>query len=179
MLQSERLQYRIFSEEDFQLFMDIKTDPEIMRYAYFDRLISREEVREAFFETLLMQCRGRGMLYAAALKDTGTDIAVVDYEVIEQNSCGGICEIGYFIKKDYWGYGYGTEMGKAVIDEVFTNHPEMHKVKASCHANNLASEHIMKKLGMRKEGVFRKVRCKEGNWEDEIVYGLLREEWKS
>lgn len=48
----------------------------------------------------------------------------------------------------------------------------------SCSGNNRASENIMKKLGMQKEGILRMVRYKDGRWDDEIKYGLLRKEWE-
>ncbi len=54
----------------------------------------------------------------------------------------------------------------------------MHKVVASCNANNYQSEKIMKKIGMVKEGLLRKERFKNGRWDDELRYGLLVEEWE-
>jgi ribosomal-protein-alanine N-acetyltransferase len=157
--------------------MELYSDKEVMRYAYLDRLITREKAEEAFRETLELQKTGQGTQYVVTIKNTATDIAIVDYEVIYQNAYGGMNEIGYFIKKEFWGCGYGCEMGQAIIDELFTNR-NIHKVVASCNSNNQASENIMKKLGMYKEGVLRKIRFKDGRWDDEIKYGLLREEWE-
>ncbi len=177
MLHSERLQYRRLSEEDFRIFYDLYTDQEVMRYAYLDRFKDGEKAREAFLETLGLQRDEEGEQFVVSLKATGTDIAIVDYEVLKKNEQGGICEIGYFIIPKYWGFGYGVEMGRAIISELFENH-SIHKIVASCNGNNRSSENIMKKLGMQKEGIFRKVRYKDGRWEDEIKYGLLREEWE-
>lgn len=177
MLKSERLQYRILSNEDFQFFMELYSDKEVMRYAYLDRLNTREKAQEAFRETLELQKTGQGTQYVVTIKNTATDIAIVDYEVLFRNTDGGICEIGYFIKKEFWGCGYGVEMGKAIIDELFESF-NLHKIVASCNSNNHASENIMKKLGMQKEGVLRKIRYKDGRWDDEIKYGLMREEWE-
>lgn len=177
MLNSERLQYRRLSVEDFLIFQDLYTKPEVMRYAYLDRLEPGEKTEAAFRETLKLQQESDGDQFVATLKNTGEDIAIVDYEVIEKRDQGGICEMGYFILPEYWGCGYGAEMGKAIIDEIFINQ-RFHKVVASCNGNNRASENIMKKLGMQKEGILRKVRYKDGRWDDEIKYGLLRDEWE-
>lgn len=177
MLKSERLQYRVLSNEDFQIFMELYSDKEVMRYAYLNRLNSEEKAQEAFWETLELQKSGLGTQYVVSIKNAASDIAIVDYEVIFRNSDGGICEIGYFIKKEFWGCGYGSEMGQAMIDELFTSQ-NIHKIVASCNSNNHSSENIMKKLGMHREGVLRKIRYKDGKWDDEIKYGLLREEWE-
>lgn len=177
MLLSERLRYRILSKENFRIFRELYTNQEVMRYAYLDKLNSEKEMEDAFRETLQLQAEGQGEQYVAVLKDTDAEIAIVDYEVLKQNEHGGIYEIGYFIKPEYWGCGYGAEMGRAIIDELFQN-SNIHKIVASCNANNHSSENIMKKLGMSKEGVMRQIRFKDGSWNDEIKYGLLREEWE-
>lgn len=174
MFQSERLTYRELTENDFDLFYELYSNEEVMRYAYRNKLETIEEAKNAFADILRMQLENNGIQYIASLHNK-TDIGIVDYEVIKKNDNGGIVEIGYFIKPNYWGCGYATEMGKAIIEFLFKNY-NIHKIIASCNANNHSSEHIMKKIGMEFEGRFKKTRYKNGKWEDEIEYGLLREE---
>ncbi len=131
---------------------------------------------DVFRSILAMHVDDWGKQFLASANN-GIDIGIVDYEAINRNENSGIFEIGYIIKPDYWGKGYGTEMGKALIEYLFQNY-NIHKIVASCNANNHSSEDIMKKIGMQLEGVLRKVRYKNGNWVDEINYGLLREEWE-
>jgi ribosomal-protein-alanine N-acetyltransferase len=77
---------------------------------------------------------------------------------------------------EFWGMGYATELAGTMANFGF-RHLKLHKVCARCNANNLKSEKIMQKLGMTREGYLRKVRYKHGSWDDEKVYGILREEW--
>ena len=44
---------------------------------------------------------------------------------------------------------------------------------------NPASLRVMEKLGMVKEGHLRHNAFIQGEWCDSVVYGLLREEWRS
>lgn len=177
MFESTRLVYRTLDETDFDLFYELNSDEEVMKYAYLDRLCSRENAIEAFKNVLFNQkAHDKGTQYVASLKVTNEPIGLVDYDVILNHSKGGIFEIGYFIKPRYWGQGFGTEMGKALINYLFNNF-NIHKVIASCNSKNRKSEDIMKKLGMTKEGEFKKVRFKNDRWDDEIKYGLLKEEW--
>ena len=174
---SERLTYRKLSEADYQIFHDLYTNEQVMRYAYLNRLQSEEKARKAFLDTLQHQRQELVGEYVAILSETGEKIAIVDYEVLIRNDHGGICEIGYFIKPEYWGMGYGAEMGKALLDYLFREQIT-HKVVASCNGNNRASENIMKKLGMQREGVFRMTRYKDGRWDDEIKYAILKSDWE-
>ncbi|MHB8129764.1 MAG: GNAT family N-acetyltransferase [Mobilitalea sp.] len=174
---SERLTYRMLTEKDFDLFYELYSNKDVMRYAYRDNLKSLEEAKNAFKEILSMQLDNNGTQYIASMQNNRIDIGIVDYEVIIKNDNSGIFEIGYFIKPNYWGYGYGTEMGKAIIEFLFNNY-NIHKIVASCNANNRSSEDIMKKIGMEYEGILKKTRYKNGRWDDEIEYGLLRDEWE-
>ena len=177
MFKSMRLVYRLLDETDFDLFYELNSDEEVMKYAYLDKLSSREDAIESFRNILLNQnAHDKGTQYVASLEVTNVPIGIVDYDVVLNHFNGGIFEIGYFIKPLYWGQGFGTEMGKALIDYLFNNF-NIHKVIASCNFNNRKSESIMVKLGMTKEGVFKRVRYKDGRWDDEIKYGLLKEEW--
>ena len=58
-----------------------------------------------------------------------------------------IFEIGWTIRKDFRGNGYATEAAKALTDYAF-NELNAEKVQAHCDSRNLASEKVMKKIGM-------------------------------
>jgi L-amino acid N-acyltransferase YncA len=53
-----------------------------------------------------------------------------------------------------------------------------HRITASCDARNAASAGVLEKLGMRREGHLRKSTWAKGEWTDDLLYGLLREEWQ-
>jgi ribosomal-protein-alanine N-acetyltransferase len=102
--------------------------------------------------------------------------ADIDIQIINEH--GGYGEIGYFLLLAYWGKGYATEIAAALTRFCFEE-LRFHKVCASCHALNTASENVMKKLGLTKEGVLRRRRYKNDVWHDEIRYGILIEEWEA
>lgn len=179
MFESNRLIYRKLEYNDFNLFYELYSDVRVMAHAYLDRIETREEANQIFNNILTSQNHlGTGVQYVASIKNTDIEIGLVDYEVILNHQNGGIYEIGYFLKPEYWAQGFGTEMARSLINYLFTN-SNIHKVIASCNSNNQVSENIMIKLGMNKEGFFKKVRFKNNRWEDEIRYGLLKEEWNA
>jgi RimJ/RimL family protein N-acetyltransferase len=56
-------------------------------------------------------------------------------------------ELRYDFLREYWGKGYGTEAAKAVVRYAFYKMgiPELY---AAVHPENIASERIIKRIGM-------------------------------
>lgn len=179
MLKSTRLTYKLLTDDDYNLFYDLYSDEEVMHYAYAPVLENHEEAITKFRELLDNQTDSRkGNMYVAMLSENQIPIGIVDYELYSLNDNGGVAEIGYFLLKEFWGgQGYGGgEMACALIDDMF-NDTKIHRICASCQAENIASERIMRKLSMECEGVHRDARYKNGLWYDEIKYAILKKEW--
>jgi ribosomal-protein-alanine N-acetyltransferase len=90
-----------------------------------------------------------------------------------------LCEIGYSIARVDWNEGYCTEAAGAVIDAAFSTHPRLNRVHARADDRNRASQRVMEKVGMRKEGVLRQSRVERGEVLDEAWFAILRSEWGS
>lgn len=178
---SDRLLFREFIHDDFQYFSSIFSNDEVMKYAYMDRIQDENEMTEYFSKILnnvgINQSRN-SYEFAVFLRDEKTFIGLAIIEVGYHFSRAKYGEIGYFLLPKYWGKGYATEIAEAITDFCFIE-LKFHKVVASCNANNSQSEKIMKKIGMTKEGELRKERYKNSNWDNEIRYGLLVEEWEN
>ena len=87
----------------------------------------------------------------------------------------GVYEIGCIFNKNYWRQGYAFESCKAVVEYAF-NQLEAHKIFAEA-IDSVKSVGLMKKLGMRLEGIQRsQTKDNDGNWADLYFYGLLKEE---
>ncbi len=90
----------------------------------------------------------------------------------------GRASIGYGIDPSLWGRGITAEAATAAIDWAFSAW-SLVRIAATADAGNQQSWRVMEKLGMRREGVLRSHRLTRGVRSDEVVYGLLREEWAS
>lgn len=178
--QSERLTFSEYRASDFELFYSIFSHEQVMRYAWIDRFTSKEEI-QPFFDQVLVNNKAsefrKAYEYAVYLKKDNIFIGFADIEIEYRNKRSIQGEIGYFILPDYWGCGYGTEIAMALLCFGF-NELKLHRIVASCNCNNHNSEQIMKKVGMAKEGEFRKARYKDGKWDNELKYSILMEEWE-
>jgi RimJ/RimL family protein N-acetyltransferase len=87
-----------------------------------------------------------------------------------------IAEIGYWIGKPFWSQGYCTEAGCAVLKFGF-DVLGLNRIHARHFKRNPASGSVMQKMGMTYEGCFRQHFKKWGNYEDILLYGILKHEY--
>ena len=87
-------------------------------------------------------------------------------------------ELGYWIAKDHWNQGYGTEASRRVLEYGFMER-KLNKIFATHLRRNPASGRIMKKIGMKKEGELHEHAIRWGKYEDLIMYGITKKEWQS
>ncbi|ROW11404.1 hypothetical protein VMCG_01272 [Cytospora schulzeri] len=85
-------------------------------------------------------------------------------------------EFGYWIGREHWGRGYGTEAVGGFSRWAFETFPEVLRLEATVHEGNGASEAVLRKAGFQKEGVRRKAIWKNGKALDLVLFGMLREE---
>lgn len=178
-LQSPRLTLREFQPEDYHLFSSVFSNPAVMQYAYMD-CITNEDAMLSFFnkvmENNIATQKRANYEFAVFLSETKEFIGFADVEIKYHHTKAKHGEIGYFLLPQYWGRGFAVEIAQTLIEQCFEQ-LNLHKVVASCNADNYASEKVMKKVGMIREGKLRKERYKNGKWDDELRYGILIGEW--
>lgn len=86
-------------------------------------------------------------------------------------------EIGYSFDPNFQKQGYAYEACQKVLDHLFISQG-MHRVYATLVPENIASERLLKKLNFRKEGHFKKSVWTGQVWLDDMVYGILGDEYK-
>jgi RimJ/RimL family protein N-acetyltransferase len=64
-------------------------------------------------------------------------------------------DLGYVLERASWGKGYMTEAVRFLVDWAVSQ-PSIYRVWATCDVTNLASAHVLEKVGMQREGVLRR-----------------------
>ena len=85
-------------------------------------------------------------------------------------------ELGYWLAANAWDFGFATEACRAIIDFGFRE-LGLARIYAQVLSGNEASEHVLEKLGMTREGAKRQHIKKGKKLHDVVLYGLLRDEW--
>lgn len=82
-------------------------------------------------------------------------------------------ELGYWLGVPFWSRGYATEAARAMIRYGF-DVLGLHRIYASHFAPNAASGRVLRKIGMKHEGLLRGHICKWDQFQDLEFYGILR-----
>jgi len=116
---------------------------------------------------------GKAVVFAVTLKHTGELVGSMGLEVRPEHDRA---ELGYWIGRPYWGKGYATEAAKAVVRFGFCN-LRLNRLEAHHFTRNPASGRVLEKIGMRRESLRRQAVKKWGEYQDIIVYAMLREDF--
>ena len=97
---------------------------------------------------------------------------------------GDTREIGYVFARACWHKGYATEAARRLMAYAFER-LATRRIIALCDTRNAASFALMERLGMRREGEFKKnagfKTDAHGNtiWTDSYQYAILKEEFEN
>jgi RimJ/RimL family protein N-acetyltransferase len=145
-IETRRLLLRMFSNEDFDDYARITSDPEVMRYVG-GKALSRDEAWRSL-GYLLGHWRIRGFgLWAAEEKATGALVGRIG--LYQPEGWPGL-EVGWLVDRVRWGEGFATEGGAASMAHAFSAIGAK-KVISVIEPKNAASIRVAEKLGERFE----------------------------
>jgi [ribosomal protein S5]-alanine N-acetyltransferase len=84
--------------------------------------------------------------------------------------------IGFALRPDTWGNGYGTETVRLLLALAFED-LDLHRVWGARSPLNYTSARTMTRAGMHEEGRIREHIHKNGAWRDSIVHAVLEREY--
>lgn len=178
-METERLVVRDHIEQDINGLHSILSNEKAMYYLPDIKTSTLDESKQNLYESIKeahLENRNK-YFFAIVKKDTNEYIGEIGFTVILDSSYGKVVNLGYFILPSYWGKGFTTEAAKVVINYAFTR-DDIIKIETGCIKENIASEGVMKKVGMIKEAEFLKHVELYSKLQDRVEYRLLKEEWK-
>jgi len=172
---TDRLCLRRFTPEDLIAYGEYHRLPEVYRYLYAAPP-EGEQLANQLSSAISSALNNDGdtLYYAVTLKESHTLIGEVLLKLANQAALQA--EIGYIFNPAFAGKGYATEAVEAVLAQGFTE-AGFHRIFARLDAENQGSIGIVERLGMRKEAHFRQNDRFNGQWGDELVYALLKQEY--
>ena len=91
--------------------------------------------------------------------------------IVPMGMIPGVFEIGYQFARKHWGKGLATDISRLLVRYGFES-LNAHKITADCYASNKASEKVMLKIGMTKEGHQKGFYPYCGGLDDRLHYGI-------
>lgn len=172
MMETNRLRLRNFYVTDAQAFLEYAANPRVNCFLS-DKVSTLEEA------ALKLQNRSCEDSYiAVCLKESNALIGELFYLQEEPDTFS----IGWNFNARYEGMGYARESVEAFFEYLFTQ-KEARRLYAYVEDDNLRSQKLCEKLGMRKEGCFIEfvsfTEYEDGTpkYENTFQYALLKREW--
>jgi len=177
-LAGPRVALRRFRRDDVATFVAYRSSEQVARFQSWDAPYPREE-GERFIREIAKEhpdTPGEWFQFAVVLRATGQLIG--DCAALPLADDPRQCEIGFTIAPGHQGQGYATEAVSLLLTYLFTGRGK-HRITAYCDSRNAASIALLERLAMRREGHLRETTGAKGEWTDDLVYALLRDEWQS
>jgi RimJ/RimL family protein N-acetyltransferase len=148
LIATERLDIRPLRSADLGTILDLYSDPDAMRWA--GGATTDVEESERRLQRLIDHQEEHGFsLWAVIERDSGTLMG--DCGLIHYAFKGPEVELGFRLKVPFWGKGYATEAARAVLAYGFEE-VGLDRIVAVAHPDNVASQRVLEKVGMRREG---------------------------
>lgn len=142
-LSSERLEYRGFTESDYDDLNEILGNEEVCRYLPVSGVYTKEQVQRVlnyFIKTFVIE--EKNLHYIVTLKGTDTVIGYCGCSYIKEFECN---EIEYFLKPQFFQKGYASEIAFK-MKEVASSLGLKHLVGLA-DINNIPSQKVLEKIG--------------------------------
>ena len=173
-IESERLILRRFTSADLPTLLVYRNDPEIARYQSWESF--SEDEAQAFLQkqqTIEPGTPEMWFQFAMELKSSGIVVGDCALHVDNKGQQG---EIGFTLARQHQGKGFATEAVSRICDYAFAN-LNLHRIVAICDCRNHSSVAVLERLHFRREGHFIQNIFFKGEWGDEYLYAILKDEW--
>lgn len=141
-LESERLVFRKWTENDLEDARKLWGNPNIMKYISKNPYTD-EQILELLHKQVTRD-KDTGLQYWKLHRKSDGDFAgCCGFRVYNEEE--KILELGYHIAEEHWGNGFATEAGKRAVEYAFTL--PINRIFAAHHPENSASQNVLEKLG--------------------------------
>ncbi len=174
-LETERLKLRKLSMRDAGDVFEYASVPEVSRYVSWVPHRTIADTKSFLKHVLHQYEKGIPTSWGIELKESGKLIGTGGYLwwAIEHSKA----ELGYVISDQYWNKGFMTEALRKILEFGFEV-MSLERIEARCFVENIPSERVMQKCGMKLEGILRSSLFIKGTFQDFKLLSILKSEFK-
>lgn len=150
--------YRIFSDEEVVEFYNLLP-------------FKNEQEAQKLLDWFCCRFKdGLGIRWGIALKGESSIIGTIGFNNYARYHRANI---GYELRKEYWGRSYMSEALGKVVSFAFER-LEVNRIEAEVMQGNIASDKLLSKAGFRKEGILREWMYWNNRYYDMTMFSLLK-----
>ena len=164
-LETDRLLLRPFANNDWEMALETFMDPEVMKFVA--DVGSEEALAEEMKTAIRRGAGGRIGVWCVLQRETGEKLGTAillplpieeddtDWSLLQVDRYPDAdIEVGFILKRSAWGNGYATEACRRLIQFAFEE-TELDEIVAVTDPRNAASQKVLRKCGLRDEGLRR------------------------
>ncbi|MFC0523747.1 GNAT family N-acetyltransferase [Pontibacillus salicampi] len=164
--ETERLILRERTMEDLEDCIEMDCEEEVVKYIPEVReLLNSQNKHIAFVKKRIETKYPNGLGYWTIESKVNNGVFIGWILLIPVDNVGPEIEMGWRIKRDYWGAGYATEAANVILKYAFKK-VNLENVVADIHQLNRGSIRVAEKLGFTVE------RSVNGNTDNYVRYSI-------
>jgi RimJ/RimL family protein N-acetyltransferase len=176
LLESDRLRFRVTTEDDYELLHSWWLDPTVMMLQSFGAALLKDRDSIVGMFRNWSKTTESGFGYSIALKETNQLIGhLALWGITAKDQCASL---GIILSPKVWGQGYGKESLLLTLQYSFQE-LNLHRVQLEVQADNTRAVRCYKNAGFREEGIRRQLYFRDGKWRDQILMGILADEFRA
>ena len=172
---TERLTLRPLCEDDIDVIVAYRNDPEVAALQDWDLPVTREQVerhvaaQSGWTDILPGEPSQIGIEYRGEL---------IGDLYVGLDEHGGVAEIGFTLRSDCQGKGFAYEAAATVVEDLIER-LGCHRIFGQLSPENARSVKLLQRLGMHVESLAPKSYWCRGAWDDNLVYAMSDEQWRA
>ena len=121
------------------------------------------------------QRAGRYVCFAVVPEGMTTAAGIFQVRQLEPQF--GTAEWGFALGRAFWGSGIFAAAARLVVDFAFET-VGVHRLEARAAAGNGRGNGALAKIGAVKEGMLRRSFLRHGQYHDQVLWSIVREDWR-
>lgn len=175
-LTAPRLTLRRLESDDAENLHGIFSDAQTMRFWNQAPLRNPDDV--SIFLEASQRDYECGHLYQWGVVLTSNDRIIGLCNLSQVRRTQQRAEVGLVLARAQWGHGYGLEALTALLDHAF-DELRLRRIEADVDPRNLHYLRTLETLGFKAEGYLRQRWLVDGQTQDSVLLGLLRNDLRS
>lgn len=173
-IKTARLLLRPLRYQDAKDFYEYAKDEQVARYVLWDAHTSLNQTK-AILRSQMMQSRQEGLFtMAITLKENKRMIGTIG--LVGRDWDNHTAEVGFSLARAFWRQGLMTEALSAYLRFLFEQNI-VHRIEAQHDVDNPASGSVMRKAGMKEEGLLKERVYYKKRYASVRLYAAIQDEW--
>ncbi len=179
-LETDRMILREYTQADIEVMIPHYSDEEVWKYIDTHPVNNPREILEVINWGKYILANNTGVLWGLFSKEDDSFVGEMNYVGRRDGTIEGKihrAEVGYNMVSKHWGKGLASEALREIISYIFST-TEIHRLEAIIRPENIRSRNLASRIGFQEEGILRDYIFWDGEYRDNVMYSLLKREWR-